>query len=179
MDCLEAMRTRRSIRTYKPQKVTDQQLAYVLEAAQNAPSWKNMQPTTYIVVRDRAKIQKMKEIYPNPKGNAHEAADCFLVLCADPERSGYREGKPYYMADAAISLTQVTLAAHAMGLGTCWVGVFPEQEIKALFGIPYHIRVVAMTPLGVPAEAPNATMRKPLSQLAFENTWNEPLRDLG
>lgn len=176
MDCLEAIRQRRSIRRYKDAPVTPAQLDAVLEAAQCAPSWKNQQPWTYIVLHDRAQIQALgRATGGNPKGNAYENAAYFLVVCADPEKSGNREGKPYYMADVGITLTQVTLAAAAQGLGTCWVGAFPEQPVKQLLGVPYNIRVVAITPLGVPDEAPEARPRKPRAQLAYAEQWGAPL----
>ena len=167
MDCLQTMRERRSIRRYKQEPVSEEQLGLVLEAAQNAPSWKNQQPWTYVVLHDRQQIQALKQATGgNPKGNAYENADYFLVVCADPERSGNREGKPYYMTDIGITLTQVTLAAAALG-----VGAFPEQPVKALLGIPYHIRVVAITPLGVPEEAPEKRPRKPMNQVAYAEAW--------
>lgn len=172
MDCLQTMKQRRSIRQYKDQKVSQEQLEAVLEAARNAPSWKNQQPWTYILLHDRENIQALKKATGgNPKGNAYENADYFLVVCADPEKSGNREGKPYYMADVGITLTQVTLAAAAQGLGTCWVGAFPEQPVKALLGVPYNIRVVAITPLGVPDEQPDQRPRKPMEQLCYAERW--------
>ena len=97
MDCLQTMRERRSIRQYKHEPVSEEQLRLVLEAAQNAPSWKNQQPWTYVILHDRQQIQALKQATGgNPKGNAYENADYFLVVCADPEKSGNREGKPYY-----------------------------------------------------------------------------------
>ncbi len=175
MDCLQTMRERRSIRQYKKQPVTDEQMSLILEAAQNAPSWKNQQPWSYIVLHDREQIQALKQATGgNPKGNAYENADYFLVVCADPERSGNREGKPYYMTDIGITLTQVTLAAASQGLGTCWVGAFPEQPVKQLLEIPYHIRVVAITPIGVPDEEPSARPRKPFNQWVYAESWGHP-----
>lgn len=176
MDCLQAIRQRRSVRRYKDEPIAQAQLDAVLEAARCAPSWKNQQPWTYIVLHDRAQIQALgRATGGNPKGNAYENADYFLVVCADPEKSGCREGKPYYMVDVGITLTQVTLAAAAQGLGTCWVGAFPEQPVKQLLGVPYNIRVVALTPLGVPDEAPEPRPRKPKNQLAYAERWGAPL----
>ena len=171
MDCLQTMRERRSIRQYKHEPVSEKQLRLVLEAAQNAPSWKNQQPWTYVILHDRQQIQALKQATGgNPKGNAYENADYFLVVCADPEKSGNREGKPYYMTDIGNTLTQVTLAA------TCWVGAFPEQPVKKLLGVPYHIRIVAITPLGVPDEAPAQRPRKPLNQMVYAGSWGNLMK---
>ena len=177
MDCLQTMRERRSIRQYKHEPVSEKQLRLVLEAAQNAPSWKNQQPWTYGILHDRQQIQALKQATGgNPKGNAYENADYFLVVCADPEKSGNREGKPYYMTDIGNTLTQVTLAATALGLGTCWVGAFSEQPVKKLLGVPYHIRIVAITPLGVPDEAPAQRPRKPLNQMVYAGSWGNLMK---
>ena len=81
MDCLQTMRERRSIRQYKHEPVSEKQLRLVLEAAQNAPSWKNQQPWTYVILHDRQQIQALKQATGgNPKGNAYENADYFLVV---------------------------------------------------------------------------------------------------
>ena len=70
----------------------------------------------------------------------------------------------------------LVLEASALGLGTCWVGAFPEQPVKKLLGVPYHIRIVAITPLGVPDEAPAQRPRKPLNQLAYAESWGNLMK---
>ena len=176
MNCMQTMEQRRSIRQYQNKEVTREQLYTVLHAAQLAPSWKNGQPWQYIVLSDRALIQKLGEACRwNPSRSAYENATYFLALCMDPEKSGNREGKPYYMVDAGITLQQAMLAATELGLGTCWIGAFAEQPVKVLLGVPYNWRVVALSPLGVPDEIAEARPRRPIDGIAFENGWGNTL----
>jgi nitroreductase len=75
-----------------------------------------------------------------------------IIACADPAESGRRNALDYYLVDVAIALENLVLAATDVGLGTCWIGGFDEEKIKEQFEIPKRIRIVALTPLGYPAE---------------------------
>jgi len=94
----------------------------------------------------------------NPGETAYHEAPYVIVLCALPEGSGNRAGKPYYMTDSAIS--------------TCWVGAFDEDAVRRLLEIPPEVRVVALTPLGIPAEKPAARPRKPMEEIVSFETWD-------
>ena len=177
MDVFEAMQNRRSIRKYTDQKVSREDLVMVLEAARIAPSWRDMQCWTYIVVSDRQMIAQIGEkLKYNPSRNAHENATYLLVLCADPKLSGDMDGKQYYMTDAAISMQQAMLAAESLGLGTCWIGWFSEEAVKSLLDIPDDVKVIALTPLGFPAESPEQRDRKDLEEIVFSGRWGVPFR---
>lgn len=176
MEVMEAIRSRRSVRAYTDTPVSREQLACFLEAIQLAPSWKNRQCCRVLVLTDRNRILRLGELLRgNPAPSVFETAPCFIVVTADPAQSGVRDDKPYYMTDAGIALENGVLAAESMGLGTCWIGAFTEAPIKEFLGIPESVRIVAFTPLGVPAECPEARPRRPLSELAFDNTWGVPL----
>lgn len=173
MDLLEAAASRRSIRQYVDAPVGRETLMKVLEAARLAPSWKNKQCWRYIVVEDTARRLALGEaVGMNPDETAYRAAPYVIVLCALPEDSGNRAGKPYYMTDCGISMQQLVLAAHALGLGTCWVGAFDEDAVRRLLEIPPEVRVVALTPLGVPAESPAARPRKSMEEIVSFEVWN-------
>ena len=75
------------------------------------------------------------------------------------------------MADASIAFEHICLAAHALGLGTCWMGLFDEAEMKAKLKIPDNMRVVGITPLGYPDQEPKPRPRKELSEIAFFDEW--------
>lgn len=176
MEVMEAIEKRRSIRAYESTPLTREQLTRFLEAVRLAPSWKDRQCWNVIVLTDRERILKLGELLRyNPGRGVYDTAPCFIVLTADPEKSGVRDDKPYYMTDAGIALENGVLAAAEMGLGTCWVGSFTEGPVKELLGIPESIRIAAITPLGVPAEAPAPRPRKPMAELAFGERWGEPL----
>ncbi len=177
MDFDSIMRARRSVRDYKKDaQVTRKQLEKVLQAGQWAPSWKNGQSFSYIVVSDRALIAKLGEICKNNACSAaFQTASYILVLCGDPEKSGRREGKDYYLVDAGIAFQQSMLAAAEEGLGMCWIGAFSEQPVKELLQIPYHIRVVALSPLGVANSYGNPQPRRSMQEFASENGWHQPI----
>ena len=176
MEVFEAIRTRRSIRAYRDEPVPREQLLRFLEAIRLAPSWKDKQCWNVIVLSDRERIRQLGELLRwNPGKAVFDTAPYFIVVTADPEQSGVRDDKPYYMTDVGIALENGVLAAAEMGLGTCWVGAFTEGPIKELLGIPESIRVVALTPLGIPAEAPEPRPRKSMEELAFDGAWGVPL----
>ena len=176
MEVWEAIEKRRSVRAYADAPLPREQLDRVLEAIRLAPSWKNRQCWNVLVLSDRDRIRALGELLRwNPGREVYETAPCFLVLTADPEKSGVRDDKPYYMTDVGIALQNGILAATELGLGTCWVGSFTEGPIKELLGVPHSIRIVAITPLGTPAEAPEPRPRRDMEAMVFRETWGNPL----
>jgi nitroreductase len=184
MDTLEAIRTRRSIRKFQERAVEKEKLQAVLEAVRQAPSWANLQCWHLVVVGDAATRARLSELsyvesYMAPKGykanpaqKALAQAPVVLVACADPEQSGHMGGQPYYLADLGLATQNLMLAAHAQGLGTVFVGVFEEEAIRDLLGIPAHIRIVGLFPLGYPlGEKKEGPPRKPLSEIVFFEKW--------
>lgn len=174
MELSKVIEKRRSIRKYKKDAVSREDLLAVLEAGRLAPSWKNSQGWRYIVVSDpKKKMEIGKSVNFNPTQNAYEDATYLIVLCAMPEVSGDRGGKQYFMTDAAITFEHAHLKAAELGLGMCWVGAFDEAPVKEILDIPEEVRVVALSPLGVPDECPDARPRKAMGEIAFENTWGQ------
>ena len=183
MDVVEAIKTRRSIRRYKPDPIDDRTLETVLEAARWAPSWKNSQCTRLIVVRDadtRAKLADSlikvtvgDELRDNPSTKAILNAPVVIVACAELGRSGYDAGRlvtdkgDWYMFDVALAMQNLMLAAHALGLGTVHLGQFDAQKVAAILGVPEGFAVVEMTPLGYPDHEAKAPPRKELSEIVF------------
>jgi nitroreductase len=94
------------------------------------------------------------------------------VACADPEQSGVIWSQYYYLTDIGIASQNLMLAAHALGLGSVFVGVFDEEKLKELLAIPPNIRVVGVFPVGYPREEKKeGPPRKPLSELVFAGKW--------
>lgn len=154
MDFYEAVRRRRSVRKFRDGLVPDEVITRCLEAARLAPSWRNGQPWHFVVVRDRQTIARLTRAnYGAGVANLWlNDAPVLVVACAEPERSGKKTDQPMYLVDVAAALEHLVLAATAEGLGTCWVGAFSEEKVRAVLGIPERIRVVALTPLGYPAD---------------------------
>lgn len=184
METLEAIKTRRSIRKFSDQPVEPEKLQAVLEAVQQAPSWSNKQCWSLVVVQDQEVRTRISELSfvesffatygykSNPAQKGLAQAPIVLVACADPQQSGDLRGEQYYMADLGIASQNLMLAAHDLGFGSVFVGVFDEEQLKELLGIPAQIRIVGLFPLGYPAtETKGGPPRKPLSEFVHYGTW--------
>ena len=177
MELYEVLRNRRSVRKYSSEDVGADKLEKVLEAARIAPSWSNRQCWKFIVVRDQETKKKLAESMPenNPARKAvAETAPVVIVLCADPEASGKQDGKDYYLLDSGLAMQQLMLAAHAEGMGTCWVAWFDEAKAREACSVPDDQRVVGLTPLGVPEKQPSEKPRKDLNEIVYTEQWGEP-----
>jgi len=186
MEFFEALSTRRSIRRFQERPVEEEKLRAVLDAVRAAPSWANQQCWRLVVVGDADAKRGISECSylesyfatkgykTNPAMKALALAPVVIVLCADPAQSGSVRGQEYYLADAGIAAQSLMLAARALGLGSVFVGIFQEEPLRDLLGIPEHIRVVGLFPLGYPAEEQKAgPKRKPLEEICFFERWGE------
>jgi len=188
MEVLEAINTRRSIRHYKTDPVSDETLQKVLEAARWAPSWANTQCWRFIVVRDAGikaaladtfdKMKKEDEEFDNPAKKSVLQAPLVIVACAKLYRSGcLRDGTPatdkneWFMYDVALAMQNLVLAAHAMGLGTVHIGALNAKKAAEVLEVPEGYCVVAMTPLGYPEREGKAPPRKELSEIVFQDKY--------
>ena len=175
LDIFQVFRERRSIRRYKETPVNKEQIEQILDAARLAPSWKNQQCWRFLVVSDREPKKALLAAFPddNPGKRAIATAPAIIVVCADPAESGVENGIEYYVADSAIAFEHLCLAAHALSLGTCWMGWYDEAAIREALGIPETIRVVGITPLGYPDQEPKPRPRKALSEITYYNRWEQ------
>jgi nitroreductase len=191
MDVFEAIKGRRSIRHYKQDTVSDEKVQAVLEAAHWAPSWGNMQCWRFIVVRDPrikdriadtlGKVTVENELVENAAAGAIRQAPVLVVICAELGKAGYRpdgtpareKGQDWYMFDVALAVQNLTLAAHALGLGTVIIGSFDAARVGQLLNVPAGIAVVSMTPLGVPAQRGQVSPRKPLAGVLYREQYGK------
>ena len=167
MEFMEVVRRRRSVRRYKADPISQDQIMSVLEAARLAPSWANSQCWKFVVVTDPEVKQALAKA-----GNEWVAqAPVIIAACADATKPGTKGDQPYYMVDIGISMEHLILAAADQGLGTCWIGWFDEAVARQALGVPQNIRIVAYTPLGVPDEEPAPKARKSLSEIWSLNRY--------
>lgn len=158
---LEIIYNRRSIRRYHRKPIPDDFLKAILEAGRQAPSARNLQPYCFIIVRD----QELKKRLVFSEWNRFiEEAPVVIVGCGDSRAK-------WAVVDVAIALQNMVIAAEALGLGTCWIGHFIEEEVKKLLRIPEHMKVVAMITLGYPAEKPSPRPKKSLEELIRYETY--------
>ena len=154
---------RRSIRAYQDKPVEEEKLNLILEAARMAPSARNRQEWHFIVVKDRETRARISKAANNRQFIGE--APVIIAACATEAEYVMSCGQLAGTVDTSIALSFLVLQAHELGLGTCWLGAYNETEVKEILGIPPHVRVIAMTPLGYPAEAPEAKLRKPLAEI--------------
>jgi len=171
MDLMEAIKTRRSIRRYKPVPVPEDLLKEVLNASRMAPSADNAQPWKFVIARDEQVKLKLAAACNGQKFIVQ--APIVIVACGIPEEAFQTAGgyMSSHVIDVSIALDHLTLAAHAGGLGTCWIVSFKEEKVKEVLGMPEDVRVVALTPLGYPDEAPDKTPRKNLEELVVYDRY--------
>lgn len=172
MDFRDVVTTRRSRRKFADDPPSPEVVTRVLKMAQLAPTWANMQGVRYVVVRDPDQVAALADAIGQKW--AHNAP-MFVVACIKPSDSGKNtNGLQYFMVDAAIGMEHLVLAATDEGLGTCWIGWFDEEAVKALLEVPEKTRVVAITPLGTPKGTPKPQTRKSLEKLAFTERFGTP-----
>jgi len=176
----EAIKKRRSVRSYAPDPIPAEVIERMRQALRSAPSACNYQPWHFIFVSDEAMRGKVAEAANGQMFIA--AAPVTVVACGLPGQAYKKMGGEGNSVDidVSIALDHLTLAAVAEGLGTCWIGAFRESEVKRLLGIPPAVRVVAMTPLGYPASPElnhplEEHRRKPAGELFSADRYNGPL----
>ncbi len=169
MDVFEAIRTRRSVRSYEAKQVEPEKLEQVLDAGRLAPSARNLQQWRFVVVREEGLRIKLSEAAHGQRFVAE--APVVIVACAVSTEHIMPCGIPSHLIDVAIAVDHMTLAARGLGLGTCWIGAFDPEGVKQVLGIPTEAAVVGLLPLGYPLGWPQASARKPLSEIVCYDAW--------
>lgn len=171
MDFLSLATKRQSVRGFSQQPIEKDKLQEVLEAARLAPSANNRQPWKLIVVQDKATREKLTDIAGGQRF-VGEAPVVIVAVALEPERV-MRCQVPAYAVDTAIALDHLSLAAAALGLGTCWIGHFDQAQTKELLNIPAEYKVVALMPLGYPkSPEQRPKRRKSLDELVCYDLWS-------
>ncbi len=154
MEFIDVVRTRHSIRDFKPDPIPDEFLQQILEAGQSAPSAQNRQEWRYLVLRDKEKIKALST-HSGLIGLSNlfiRNAPCVIVACAETKKSVKLNSQEYYLVDVAISFQMMMLAAWDLGIGSCWLAAFNEESVKKHLKLPDTFRVVGISPFGYPAE---------------------------
>lgn len=176
MECMQCIRTRRSVRKFKPDAVSEDALRGIIEAAACAPSWKNAQPTRYIAITNEAMKKELAEKATSgfaPNGTIITGAPVVLLVTTVSPRSGFErdgsfstdKGTHWESFDAGIAAQTLCLAAHDAGLGTVILGIFDEAIVKEIARVPDGQKVSALIALGYAAETPAMPRRKTVDEL--------------
>jgi len=169
MDVLEAIATRRSIRKYLDVPVEWDKVGQVLEAGRLAPSAGNIQEWRFIVVTEHS---LRKQVAESALGqNWVETAPVHIVVVAITEKVrthyGMRGERLYAIQDCAACATHMILAAHELGLGSCWIGAFDEAKIQRILKLPDDVRPQMILTIGYADEKPHMPPRYPIDNLVF------------
>ena len=172
---------RRSVRKYTPEPVTDAAIGQIIEAARLAPSGHNTQPWNFIVVKSEAQRRAIAEVARRQEWMV--AAPVHIVCVGDvgcrlddyagpplDETSDLFELKQV-IRDMAIAVEHLVLEAQSLGLGTCWVAWFRQEEMRKVVGTPDDTYIVAVITVGHPAESPGPRPRRSLAEIMREERW--------
>lgn len=151
MDCIM---TRTSVRNYEAgHKISKDTVDMLLKAAMAAPTAVNKQPWAFVVVDDRAVMDSLMAACPYAR--MLEKAPLAIVTCGDMSLAIEGEARDMWIQDVSAATENLLLAAHALGLGAVWTGVYPIPErvegVKKALGLPSNIVPLAVVPVGYPA----------------------------
>ena len=161
MDILEVIKTRRSIRKYTPDPISEEEINKILEAGRWAPSASNRQPWRFIVLRSSETKRKLAETFA--WGGCLSQAPSGIAVTVNPRASNHP------VEDGAAATQNMLLEAHSLGLGACWIGAYGsvnEGSAMDILDIPDDERLLSIIAIGHPAESPQST-RKELDELIF------------
>jgi len=161
-EVLRTIKNRRTIRRFKSDPIENEKLQAILDAGRWAPSFSNLQPWRFIVIKDQnLKNALDKAARESVLHLGINEAPVVILVCVD------RRIDPLHAIEAGAAATQnMTLAATSLGLGAGWIGIWgteAEASIQKLFKLPETVRAVSLLPIGIPDESPEGH-RKPMEE---------------
>jgi nitroreductase len=169
METLQAILTRRSIRKFTGKEVSEEQITKLLEAAMYAPSARNMQPWHFVVANKKEIVEKLPHIHPY--ADMCYETSCAILVCGDTE---IEKTEGYIALNCGAATQNILIAAHDLGLGAVWLGVYPLKErmepLSKLFNLPKNVVPVSLIVVGYPAETKETPDRFKEDRIHY-NTW--------
>ena len=166
METINAIMTRRSVRAYKKDPVSKEQLDTILRAGTAAPSGGNLQPWSFIVISDHRRLQGVISLSPG----MFSEPGAIIVICLDVTRVTKTEdgdAESMVWMDLGAAMENILLAAHDQGLGACAIGSFHEQGVSSLLRLPPTLKLALLVSIGVPVKVPSGPKRRPLEEVIF------------
>lgn len=152
---IDNLMTRTSVRAYTDQPVEAGTVEQLLRAGMAAPTAANRQPWAFVVLTEREQIDQLAEVQA---GRILASAPLAIVVCGDMEKALEGTGRDYWIQDTSAATENILLAAHALGLGAVWTGVYPNPErtaaVSEALGLPEQIIPLCVIAAGYPAETP-------------------------
>ncbi len=157
MDAIEAIKSRRTIRRFKQTRIERAKLLELIDCARRSPAGGNFQAIEYVIV-DEPQICKRifaclawaGHVRPRRNPAPHQEPTAYIVVLADNEIKKYESAA----ADAAAAIENILIAAHAMGIGSCWLGSVNRDEVRNILQVPDNFTIDSVIALGVPDESP-------------------------
>jgi len=178
MDVFDAIRWRRSVRSYVSEaKIDEWKLNRLLEAARLAPSGKNRQKTRLIVIQDEERKRRLADLCHHQKFVA-EAPLVIAAVSVEPNAK-MGSGTPAHRVDAAIMLEHIVLEAVELGLGTCWIGAYDKERLSEFLNVPKNCELIALLTVGVPKDGwyLREPDRLPLEEILFYERFGQKKKE--
>ena len=173
MDVFDCIRTRRSIRKYKAEQVPWELVVEILQAGKYAPFAGNIFNVKFIVVKSEAKRKAIAEA--SVQQYWMQDAPIHIVIAGEPEKAeryyGTRGTRLYTIQGAAAAIENMLLTAHSLGLGSCWVGAFDEEEVRRICNMPEHVNVQGIVTIGYADENPTMPPKYRIEHAMFFEKW--------
>lgn len=159
MEGIKLLKSRRSVRDFKEQKVEKEKLEKIVETARYAPTANNVQPWQFVIVTDEDKIERLENYIDQDK----KFPACIAVFAKDVK---------HHLEDGANTTTYILLAAKELGLGTCWIGSYGKpysSAVKELLNVPENYKLISMVTVGYPDENPHPDKKELDDVINWEN----------
>ncbi len=169
---VEVIQTRASVRQFTTQKPSEAQIETLLRCAFSAPSAMNKQPWHFIVIDEPTLLKEIGEKFPNSRV-ANNCQVCFIP-CGDMTLAFEGAAREFWVQDVSAATENLLLAAHSLGLGAVWTGLYPDvarvAQLRTLLGLPEHIVPLCIVPVGYPAEQPEVKKKYNVERI-HRNQW--------
>ncbi len=165
MNCIEKMLTRKSIRKYKKEHVSESVLNNILEAGRRSPSAVNTQPWHFVVIRD----QEAKKACSFGGYNEFTSEADFIVVGLYKPSEVIMERLT--LMDVTIALQNMVTAAWLQGVGCCWIGAWNDTKLRDTLNLPADSKIVGLVTFGIPDEDPVQQPKKSLNEIVHLDKW--------
>ena len=169
MDTLDIIFSRRSIRAFTPESISETDLDTIIRAGAAAPSGGNAQSWVFISITQPRRVQALRAIAPGMGGQPAAV----IALCVDESRTSTPKGSPDFLScyDLGGAMQNMLLAAHELGLGGCAVASFHAQSLATLLNLPGHIKPHLVLAVGKPSVVPAAPIKRGLDEINFREKY--------
>ena len=165
MNDVEKMLTRKSIRKYKKEPISEKVLRNILEAGRRSPSATNIQPWHFVLIRE----QKAKEACSLGGFNRFTGDADFIVVGLYKPSEVIME--PFSLMDVTIALQNMVTSAWLQGVGSCWIGAWNDAKLRDTLNLPADSKIVGLVTFGIPDENPTLPPKKALNEIIHFDKW--------